>query len=120
MNNNEAWEKLFEKYDIHSQVNKYGIFEISANQIKEFREPRLMTKFDTYESRPSVFGNKLTILPNSRGTYLIGNFDTYRKFPNMVSDIHHVEFPDYLETINKNQITSEANAINVMSITNIK
>ncbi|MFA7107195.1 MAG: hypothetical protein WC154_07840 [Candidatus Izemoplasmatales bacterium] len=119
MNNNEAWEKLFEKYDIHSQVNKYGIFEISANQIKEFREPRLMTKFDTYESRPSVFGNKLTILPNSRGTYLIGNFDTYRKFPNMVSDIHHVEFPDYLETINKNQITSEANAINVMSITNI-
>ena len=119
MNNNEAWEKLFDKYDIQSQVNKYGIFEISANQIKEFREPRLMTKFDTYESRPSVFGNKLTILPNSRGTYLIGNFDTYKKFPNMISDIHHVEFPDYLETINKNQITSEANAINVMSITNI-
>lgn len=118
MNNNEAWEKLFDKYDIHNQVNKHGIFEISANQIKEFREPRLMTKFDTYESRPVVF-KKLTILPKTRGTYIIGNFDAYEKFPDTTSEIHHVEFPDYLETINKNQITSEANAINVMSITNI-
>lgn len=119
MTNNEAWEKLFEKYDIQNKVNKYGMFEISANQIKEFREPRLMTKFDTYESRPSVFGKKLTILPNSRGTYLIGNFDAYNKFPDITSEIQHVEFPDYLETINKDQINSEANAINIMSIANI-
>lgn len=119
MTNNEAWEKLFKKYDIYNQINKNGVFEISANQIREFREPRLMTKFDTYESRPSIFGNRLTILPNSRGTYLIGHFDAYEKFPNMTSDIHHVEFPDYLETINKNQITSEAIAINIMSITDI-
>lgn len=119
MTNNEAWNKLFEKYDIQNQINKYGVFEISANQIKEFREPRLMTKFDTYDSRPSAFGKKLAILPNSRGTYLIGNFDAYRKFPDTDNDIHHVEFPDYFETISKNQINSEANAINVMSITNI-
>lgn len=119
MTNNEAWNKLFEKYDIQNQINKYGVFEISANQIKEFREPRLMTKFDTYDSRPSAFGKKLAILPNSRGTYLIGNFDAYRKFPEIENDINHVEFPDYYETINKNQINSEANAINVMSITNI-
>lgn len=69
MTNNEAWDKLFEKHDIQNQVDKHGIFEISANQIKEFREPRLMTKFDTYESRPSAFGRKIAILPNSRGTY---------------------------------------------------
>ncbi|MGB4439793.1 MAG: hypothetical protein WBJ13_11375 [Sedimentibacter sp.] len=119
MTNSEAWNKLFEKYDIQNQVDKYEIFEISANQIKEFREPRLMTKFDTYDSRPSAFGKKLAILPNSRGTYLIGNFDAYRKFPDIENDINHVEFPDYLETINKSQINSEANAINVMSITNI-
>lgn len=119
MNNNQAWERLFEKYDIQNQVNKYGIFEISAKEIKEFREPRLMTKFDTHESRPSIFGRKLTILPNSRGTYLIGNFDAYEKFPETTTEIHHVKFPDYLETINKDQINSEANAINVMSITNI-
>lgn len=119
MTNNEAWDKLFEKHDIQNQVDKHGIFEISANQIKEFREPRLMTKFDTYESRPSAFGRKIAILPNSRGTYLIGNFDAYRKFPEISSDIHHVEFPDYLESLSKDQINSEANAINVMSITNI-
>lgn len=119
MTNNEAWEKLFKKYDIQNQVNKYGIFEISASQIKEFREPRLMTKFDTYESRPGPFGKKLTILPNSRGSYLIGNFDSYERFPVITNEIQHVEFPNYLETINIDHINSEANAINVMSISKI-
>lgn len=119
MTNKEAWDKLFEKYNIEEQVDKHGMFEISANKIKEFREPRLMTKFDTRESRPSTFGKKLTILPNSRGTYLIGNFDAYIDFPQAETDIKHIEFPDYLETINKYQINSEANAINVLSISKI-
>ncbi len=78
-----------------------------------------MTKFDTYESRPSAFGRKLVILPNSRGTYLIGYFDAYKKLPSMDNDITHVDFPNYLETINKNKINSEANAINIINITNI-
>ncbi len=122
MTNNEAWDKLFDKYDIYNHVDRYGYFEISANQIKEFREPRLMTKFDTLESRPSAFKSnkrKLTILPNSRGTYLIGNFDAYKEFPETSSEITHVQFPEYLETISKDKINSEANAINVMSIASI-
>ena len=40
--NDIAWESLFEKYDILNAVNSQGCFEISAVQIKEFREPRLM------------------------------------------------------------------------------
>ena len=44
--NDIAWKKLFEKYDILDEISNNGYYEISADQIKEFREPRLMTKFD--------------------------------------------------------------------------
>ena len=40
-----------------------------------------MTKFDTRESLPSVFGDRLGILPVTRGTYVIGDFDLYADFP---------------------------------------
>lgn len=44
--NDKAWEALFEKYDILSHIESDGKFIISASQIKEYREPRLMAKFD--------------------------------------------------------------------------
>lgn len=44
--NDAAWESLFDKYHILAEIERNGQFVISANQIKEFREPRLMTKFD--------------------------------------------------------------------------
>lgn len=40
----EAWEKLLEKYDIVKKIEEDGIFHIEASQIKEFKEPRLMSK----------------------------------------------------------------------------
>ncbi|MCH3950790.1 MAG: hypothetical protein LKE33_07660 [Acidaminococcus sp.] len=33
--NEDAWEKLFEEYNIIEKINKDGIFQISADQIKE-------------------------------------------------------------------------------------
>ena len=41
--NDRAWEALFEKYDILSRIRQEGKFVISAAQIKEYREPRLMS-----------------------------------------------------------------------------
>ena len=38
--NDQAWERLFEKYRILEEVDRSGRFMISASQIKEFREPR--------------------------------------------------------------------------------
>ena len=43
----EKWEALFEKYRIREEVDAHGCFSITADQIREFKEPRLMTKFDT-------------------------------------------------------------------------
>ena len=35
MNVNEAWIKLFDKYDILHKIQSEGVFYITANQIKE-------------------------------------------------------------------------------------
>lgn len=118
----EKWEILFEKYSIENQIKKNGLFYITADQIREVKEPRLMTKFDTRESLPSVFGKKISILPVTRGKYVLGEFDLYQDFPELTSDIKQItsaKIPDYYETIDINDIRSEASAINIMSITGI-
>ena len=66
--NDIAWEILFNKYNIISEINEKGKFEITAKQINEVREARLMTKFDHKVNLPKIFAdNKLSILPITRG-----------------------------------------------------
>ena len=118
----EKWEILFENYNIENEIKKNGLFYITADQIREVKEPRLMTKFDTRESLPNVFGKKIAILPVTRGKYVLGEFDLYQEFPEMASDIKQItsaRLPDYYETIDINEIRSEASAINVMCIAGI-
>ena len=68
----DKWRILFDKYRIEREIEKHGRFYITADQIREVKEPRLMTKFDTRESLPRVFGKKISILPVSRGGYVLG------------------------------------------------
>ena len=75
------WDLIFDKYKIIDEIKKNGVFEITAEQIKEFKEPRLMTKFDFSSQRPKVFiDNNLGILPINNGTYLLGKFNLYKKY----------------------------------------
>ena len=108
-----AWEKLFSKYDILDQIDTHDRFEISASQIKEFREPRLMAKFDHTINLPSIFSNnKLSILPITRGDYVIANFDAYHKFEPDHTPITRVSLPSYIQSLDSNNIPSEAIALN--------
>lgn len=50
----KAWSQLLDKYHILQQVADHGIYEISAEQIKEFRKPRLMAKWDSSEDLPDT------------------------------------------------------------------
>ncbi|MFQ9209648.1 MAG: type II restriction enzyme [Clostridium fessum] len=59
----DKWRILFDKYRIEREIEKHRRFYITADQIREVKEPRLMTKFDTRESLPRVFGKKISILP---------------------------------------------------------
>lgn len=111
--NDEAWEKIFVKYDILNCIDAKGQFIISAPQIKEYREPRLMAKFDHRINLPYVFAdNNLSILPISRGEYVISHFDAYQPFESLDESIIKVEFPSYIQSIEPHNITSESISIN--------
>ncbi|MBD5129064.1 MAG: transcriptional regulator [Ruminococcaceae bacterium] len=118
--NNTAWQLLFEKYDILHHIEQDGSFQISATQIKEFREPRLMAKFDHTINLPKLFvQNKLSILPVTRGDYIISHFDAYHKFESISSDIIRVSLPYYIQSLNVDSITSEAVALNCAYVSGI-
>lgn len=111
--NNIAWKKLFHKYKISEAVNTKGFYEIKASAINEFREARLMTKFDFQSQLPEVFSsNNFSILPISRGSYIISDFETFKDFENNAIETTKVDFPHYLESIDFSNITSESTALN--------
>ncbi len=118
--NDLAWEKIFEKYKILDRILREGSIEISATKINEFREARLMTKFDHKSQLPKLFAdNKLSILPISRGGYVIGKFETFCEFNTDDIDVSPIEFPTFLESLDYRDITSEATAINCAFVSKI-
>jgi len=118
--NDIEWEKLFQKYNILEKVLNDGYTEISATEIREFREARLMTKFDHKSQLPKLFAeNKLSILPISRGGYVIGTFETFYDFNTDDVEISSMEFPTFLESLNHREITSEATSINCAFVSKI-
>lgn len=118
--NNVAWEKLFSKYNIIDEAFKKGFFEITSKQINEFREARLMTKFDFRVQLPPIFSdNQLSILPISRGGYVISDFETFKDFESENPTPIKFDFPNYLESIKYDNITSEATALNCAYVTGI-
>lgn len=110
----DAWKNLFEKYDIVNEVEKNGFYKITSKQINEYREARLMTKFDHSDQLPYLFSkHNLSILPDTRGTYIIGRFKAYERLKMIPTKPKYVKLPDYVETIDIHNITSEAVALNV-------
>jgi len=118
--NDTAWEQLFVKYDILNRIEERGRFEISAAQIKEFREPRLMAKFDHAINLPEIFtDNKLAILPITRGDYVISHFNAYHVFEPDDAPITRLSLPSYIQSLDSNNIPSEAIALNCAVATGI-
>lgn len=118
--NDIAWEKLFDKYRIQEEVTKNGFFRITSTQINEYREARLMTKFDHRSNLPQLFEKgKLSILPITRGDYVIGQFDAYHNFERPNHQVERFSFPEYISSIDYDNITSEAGAINAAYISGI-
>lgn len=120
--NDSAWGKLFEKHQILDRLENSDYFPISSKDINEFREARLMTKFDHRSQIPKIFSdNKLSILPVSRGDYIIGRFETFHDFTQVKDKIEtkKINFPTFIESLNPEEITSEATAINCAFIAGI-
>lgn len=111
--NDAAWEKLFEQDRIADAVNRDGRFLISAARIREFREPRLMTKFDHRINLPRIFAdNGLAILPVTRGDYVISSFDAYHDFEDPAEESRRIRIPAYIQSLAPQNLVSEAIALN--------
>jgi hypothetical protein len=118
--NDLAWGKIFKKHKILDKIVSDSYFEITSKHINEFREARLMTKFDHKSQLPTLFSkNKLSILPTSRGSYVIGEFETFHKFNEDDIEITKKALPESLESINHLEITSEAAVINYAFVSGI-
>jgi hypothetical protein len=104
-----AWEQLFERHDILKRVDGEGVVRISARQIREFHEARLMAKFDQSAQLPTIFrAHRISILPVTRGDYLIGPFDTHTQVPYRDENTpKRVKIPQ-LQTIDARNLYSEA------------
>ncbi|PWA11054.1 translation elongation factor [Pueribacillus theae] len=115
----KAWEVLFQRHDILNNVQKNGFFEIQAKEIRKEREPRLMAKFDHYKNLPTLFKeNGLSILPISRSSYVIGEFDVYSKV-NYDKNLKPVQvpFPSHITTIDPTNLYSESSALHCAHVT---
>jgi len=112
--NDASWERLFEDHRIIGEVERKGLFEITSRQINRYRESRLMANFDHKSNLPKIFKRHgLSILPISRGTYVIGKFRAYRdvEYDKTVKNVG-VDFPGGYETIDPRNIYSESAALN--------
>lgn len=73
-----------------------------------------MTKFDHSSNLPAIFcENKLSVLPVSRHSFLLGKFDLYTKLPDCTEKPNYHEIPNNYVTLPSSpaEITSEQTAI---------
>ncbi|MGV8146291.1 MAG: type II restriction enzyme [Alkaliphilus sp.] len=116
--NDKAWKKIFGKYKIADEIKRNKFYIIKSSQINEYREARLMTKFDHKKNLPKLFvEHSLSILPITRGSYVISCFEAYHVFEDSHDIIEKVEIPANIESIDFNRITSESTAVNIAYIT---
>lgn len=116
----ETWEKLNEKYKIVETINSIGYYKISADEIKEFQEPRLAVKFDHSDDRPKLFmKHDLSILPITRGDYYISRIKAYHDFESISSDITYLRPPEHIKSLDVTSINSESKALNMAYISGI-
>lgn len=111
--NDAAWAVLSVRHHLLEKIEKDGYCTLSAAEIKREREPRLMTKFDHRVNLPAFFAeNDLSILPISRGDYMISTFDAYQDFPEPLADTRRVTVPAHLESLSPSFLHSESIALN--------
>jgi hypothetical protein len=120
LKNDKAWEEIFDKFNILDAINLQGYALITSSDINTVREARLMTKFDHKSQLPKLFVEYgLSILPTSRGGYVIGTFDTFVNFNIDDVEVTPIEFPTFLESLDYKDITSESTAINCAFVSKI-
>jgi len=113
--NDDKWETLFERHSIISAVERDGYFDITADEIKTVREPRLMCKMDFKQSVAKPFiDSGLSILAIQNGVYRIAKTSPFFEIDvDLINSVDPIDFelPEYLETLHFENITGESQAL---------
>lgn len=112
--NDIAWSKIFDDFPIVDVVEEKGFFIITSSQINNYREARLMTKFDVRRQLPKVFiENEFAILPITRGSYIIGKFNIFEDIKNNTKLVSYGAdtLPEHIKAIDIENISSETTAL---------
>jgi hypothetical protein len=120
----DAWEKLFDKYDIHGRAESNGYFDITSSEIKALNyEPRLLTKIDhSHQVPPVMKQNGLSILTLTNSTWRIGYFEIFQKLPEWTppdNSVVHKKLPDWLQSLQRDGITGEGALVNAADASGI-
>lgn len=108
-----VWNSIEQDYHFLDVIGSEGSFVISSDAIKKYKEPRLVTKFDSSEDVPEIFKkHNLSILPINRGTYLISDIKTFLPLQEISQRPVGVGVSDELTTARLCDISSESQAIN--------
>jgi len=114
------WEKLFNDYDILSHIQRDGFYTITSALINKVHEARLMTKFDHKANLPDIFTrNKISILPITRGSYILGHFDAYQDITYADVKNIRVSLPAHIESINYSNLYSESACLHCAYVSGI-
>lgn len=127
---NEAWNQVFQTLHLLDTIETKGYVEISATTLKEIgkREPRLLAKHDTIQSRPDIFKkHHLSILPIKNGEYVIyrdGETKSYFQYKDIFDDVPWELYDpspesDAIETLQIGSISSEFQAIDYANIASL-
>lgn len=112
----KSWRKLFQTHDVINKVAAHGFVDLTADQLRAEREPRLLTKIDHEEHLPQVFAdNQLGILTLSNNSWRIGRFQTFQKLIDWKapdSSVKTVNVPSWVESLTQDLITGEGAAMN--------
>ena len=121
--NDLAWEQIFERHRILSRIGVDGFADVTTDQIREWREPRLMAKIDHKDNLPELFkSNGLSILTLSTSSYRIGPFKIFEPLPAWTlpgDEVEILKFPENLETLDFLNLTSEPGVINAANATSM-
>lgn len=120
---NQAWLEAFDKYRVIEEVDKNGYIDLTADQLRVFREPRLMAKIDHSENLPTAFKDSgLTILTLNNSTYRLGPYDIFQPLPEWktpTTDVKVLPFPSELQTLDFQNLTGEPGIINTANATDM-
>lgn len=119
-NREEAWTALFNELPILSGIDRDGYFDIKADDIKKYKEPRLMCKIDYKENTPAIMlANGLSILAINNGIYRIARNSPFISINELFTGSIEQIPPPELITLDHENPSSESAALDIAYATGI-